>query len=86
VSSHIVPSVSRRFPGRRDANVWTSGNRAYRSENTTQLVALLQAIARNEVPENAGTNHESAATLHLCRNILEREDQEQREYETWMAE
>lgn len=86
VPSHIVPSVSRRFPGRRDANVWTSGNRAYRSTNTTPFIALLQTLALNEAPENADTNHEFEATLRLCRNIIEREDQEQREYETWMAE
>jgi hypothetical protein len=38
VDNDVLPSVSRRHPGRRNAQVWTSGNRIFRIDNPQLLL------------------------------------------------
>ncbi len=44
VPGDVVPSVSRRYPLRGVANVWTSGNRAFHSKGAWPLIAILKAL------------------------------------------
>lgn len=96
VDSHVVPSVSRRYPGRDLAAVWTSGNRAYFSQGIPLLEAALCAILTESPPWIIGAERlkrplSSAERYRLdeahdiCRKVLEEELQEQRDYERWMA-
>lgn len=89
VEGSVVPSVSRRFPGRHLANVWTSSNRAY----------VLSEVVRGELVaamrEDSASDHRIGSRLlathstidahsadHTARNvfraILELEEQEAR--------
>jgi hypothetical protein len=45
VSGDILDSVSRRDSRRRDADVWTSGNRIFGCEDTSTLACVIEAIA-----------------------------------------
>ena len=53
VPGDILPSVSRRDPRRKDASVWTSGNRIYRCEGTSTLTAVIDGINAGEPPEQS---------------------------------
>jgi hypothetical protein len=53
VPGDILPSVSRRDPSRRVADVWTSGNRLYRCEGTGVFRIILSALSRGANVEGA---------------------------------
>ncbi|MHB2029695.1 MAG: hypothetical protein ACYCPT_12885 [Acidimicrobiales bacterium] len=49
VSGDILPSVSRRDPRRRNAQVWTSGNRVFRTDNAELVLAAAIACRKEEI-------------------------------------
>lgn len=65
VSGAILPSVSRRDPRRRLANVWTSGNRVFRTDNPQLLV--------NAAISYAAESMGSGIQPPLCGTLRERE-------------
>lgn len=66
VAGDVLPSVSRRDPRRSPANVWTSGNRVFRTNNPQLLLeaAILcacEAMGSGIQPRLCGTLHERKA-------------------------
>jgi hypothetical protein len=53
VAGDVLPSVSRREPLRRRADVWTSGNRVYRCEGPDILGLIVRAVGNNHDPRTA---------------------------------
>jgi hypothetical protein len=53
VEGDVLPSVSRRDPRRKDAQVWTSGNRVFGCDSTNTLAAIIDGIRAGEAPEIA---------------------------------
>ena len=53
VPGDILPTVSRRDDRRQQVEVWTSGNRVYRSAGTHTLTVLLHALQASENPTAA---------------------------------
>ena len=53
VPGEILPSISRRDELRKDADVWTAGNRAYRCEGSYILTIVLRAMTASEPPIEA---------------------------------
>lgn len=51
VPGDVLPSVSRRDPRRKDATVWTSGNRIFGCDGTATLATIIDGINAGEVPE-----------------------------------
>ncbi len=51
VPGDVLPSVSRRDPRRKDATVWTSGNRIFGCDGTATLTAIIDGINAGEAPE-----------------------------------
>ena len=62
VDGDVLTSVSRRDPRRHQVDVWTSGNRVYRSDATPVVRELLRAVA-------AGRDAPSAVGAHLRRPL-----------------
>jgi len=50
VDGDVLPSVSRRFPLRAKADVWTSGNRIFACHRRATLASILRAMARGLSP------------------------------------
>jgi SAM-dependent methyltransferase len=69
VDGDVLPTVSRRDPRRRHAEVWTSGNRIFRTDNPQLL--LDAAISCTGEATNPGVQP------HLWCNIRERDELEQ---------
>lgn len=69
IDGDILPTVSRRDPRRRPANVWTSGNRIFRTDNP-QLV-LEAAISCSSTAISSGFQHRLWGTISE-RDMLER--------------
>ena len=65
VPGDILPSVSRRDVRRVHADVWTSGNRVFRSEGKHALRLLLRAIRNGEPPD---LSTESELRSQLCNS------------------
>ena len=53
VNGDILPSVSRRDPLGKLADVWMTGNRVYRCEGKTTLLQILKALSQRKVPFQA---------------------------------
>jgi hypothetical protein len=51
VPGDVLPSVSRRDPRRKDANVWTSGNRIFGCDGTATLATIIDGMNAGEAPE-----------------------------------
>ena len=68
VSGDILNSVSRRDLRRTSADVWTSGNRIYRCQNTTHLALIAKALA-------AGIRPDTYVSAHLGRELTQPEDE-----------
>lgn len=59
----VFPSVSRRAPGRAEASLWTSGNRAFKAPKRLTLFAMLElAVRKKLLPKRL------EAELSLLRN------------------
>lgn len=73
----VLPTVSRRHPRRRDAQIWTSGNRIYRTDNARLVVeAALVFTRENDEGSSAqpslwGNVYESEALERVGRQIAE---------------
>lgn len=53
IPGDVLPTVSRRDPRRRHADVWTSGNRIFGCAGTAVLAAVIEAVANGKTPEVA---------------------------------
>ena len=53
VNGDVLPSVSRRDPLGKIADVWTAGNRVYRCEGKTTLLLILKALDQEAMPFQA---------------------------------
>lgn len=51
VPGDVLPSVSRRDPRRKDATVWTSGNRIFGCDGSATLATIIDGINAGEAPE-----------------------------------
>lgn len=80
----IFPSCSRRYPGRDEVDVWTSGNRAFRCDDCDGLAGLAQSLRSNnfaafreKVEQFCASpmQHLRETALQLCR-IVETEENE----------
>jgi hypothetical protein len=65
IDGDILPSVSRRDPRRRGTQVWTSGNRAFRTDNAN--LVLQAALSRS------GKHIQRGAQPSLWGNVYERD-------------
>jgi hypothetical protein len=85
-AGEIVPTVSRRYPPRRRATVWTSGNRAFACDRPDLVMraALSCAIAQNRAgasqPDRGSIDERDAieGLSYTLRVIAEREEIEAR--------
>jgi hypothetical protein len=88
IPGDILPSVSRRDPRRHQADVWTSGNRIFRCDNTQMFQKILKAIINgvnqsdfttsllsNEDTSNANLSSLSSTFNHI-QFILRTEEDE----------
>lgn len=74
VSGDVLPSVSRRDPRRSSANVWTSGNRVFRTSNPQLLLEAAiscagEAIASSIQPRLWGTVREREAVERVAAEL-----------------
>jgi hypothetical protein len=84
VPGDILPTVSRRDPRRRKAQVWTSGNRIFRSTRTDLVLAAAQKAANSHFaavhpdifPE--ADRDEVKRLSYVLSNLATREDAEER--------
>jgi hypothetical protein len=80
----VFPSCSRRHPLRGQADVWTSGNRAFTCRDTAGLLGLALRLQANsldklrcKVAEMSGTvSQEDQQSAHQLLRLVEREEQE----------
>lgn len=87
VPGDILPSVSRRTPGRARVDVWTTGNRVYRCEAPELLVRIARSLAAGTEPIKmaescAGrrlTATESNLVCKTMRQLVELANTESRE-------
>ncbi|MBL1214677.1 MAG: hypothetical protein HND52_15080 [Ignavibacteriae bacterium] len=79
VKGDILPGVSIRDSRRRDANIWTSGNRIYKVNDTNKFVQLLDKI-KNTQP---GT-HESKIVTEFVTTVCKLEIKEYNNYLDWL--
>jgi hypothetical protein len=76
VNGDILPTVSRRDPRRRTANVWTSGNRIFRTDNPQLVLQAAISCSREEMaagiqPGLWGTIGERAALERIAAELCE---------------
>lgn len=73
----VLPTVSRRHPRRRDAQIWTSGNRIYRTDNARLVVEAALVFTRESdegssaQPSLWGNVYASEALERVGRQIAE---------------
>jgi hypothetical protein len=90
VPGDVLPSVSRRDPRRKDATVWTSGNRIFGCDGTATLAAIIDGINAGKAPEvtvgmqqgRTLTSNERilvATAIHQVRNVVKWESAEFRD-------
>lgn len=80
VRSQILPSVSSRDERRAKANIWTSGNRIFSTNNPLKLFSYLQLYeAKIDPPPK-----DAAEVYEFIKNIVEMEAQEHNEYLDWV--
>jgi len=93
IPGDVLPSVSRRDPRRKDANIWTSGNRIFGCDGTATLTTIIDGMNAGEVPEitvgmqqgRALTSSEAiliAIAVQQVRNIVKWESAEFRNSDT----
>ena len=80
VPTQILPSVSNRNPIRKEANVWTSGNRIFYTNDPVKLFTYLQYF-KNKIPE---TSDEGLTTFHFIEVISGNESKEYNNYLEWL--
>ena len=90
VPGDVLPSVSRRDPRRKDATVWTSGNRIYGCDDTCTLATIIDAMNAGEAPEitvgmqqgralTSGERILVATAVEQVRNVVQWESAEFRD-------
>jgi len=73
VPGDILPSVSRRSPWRTRAQVWTSGNRVFRTQNPAGLLETARSLADGRSPK-AISDQTGIARHHVDKTIAELHD------------
>jgi hypothetical protein len=76
VKGDILPTVSRRHELRGKANIWTSGNRIFATNNPTRFLELLD----NAIKEGFAKNEENAIVIDFVELILKLESKEFEDY------
>ena len=90
IPGDVLPSVSRRDPRRKDATVWTSGNRIFGCDGTATLATIIDGVNAGEAPEitvgmqegRTLTNSERilvATAVQQVRNVVKWESAEFRD-------
>ena len=81
--TEILPSVSARYPKRKEANLVTSGNRFYRAQQTSDLLRIFEDDILTMTPEQLSRARlpDSLCKLTLqLKAIIESEDEEAKQY------
>jgi len=86
----IYPSVSRRFEGHKEINIWTCGNRVYNCSNIPLMHIILQQIECQDIGRSLELDYSVNLTdwqkkgINLAQNILyEMKLAEEKEYGDW---
>ncbi|MDD5363537.1 MAG: hypothetical protein PHN88_15550 [Ignavibacteria bacterium] len=79
VKGDILPTVSTRDPLRKNANIWTSGNRIFKTNNTHAFLDLLDNYGKKK----ARTNEEKNAVAFI-KTITKIEKNENKNYIDWL--
>lgn len=79
IKGDILPTVSTRDERRKDANVWTSGNRIYKVTNTEKFIQLLKDWDKG----NEGTR-EAQMVREFINVLTEFEEKEYDNYLDWL--
>ncbi len=80
VASQILPSVSSRDPRRREANIWTSGNRIFSTNNPRRLYTYLRDFNDNISPDS----EDEKKAFEFIKVISDFENEEYNEYLEWL--
>lgn len=80
IGSQILPSVSRRDPRRKRANVWTSGNRILYTNNPRKLYTYFQYF-KEEIPDNSP---DALKAFEFIKVISDFEYDEYNQYLEWL--
>ena len=83
IPGNVLHSVSRRDPLLNFVNVWTSGNRVFKTSQLSKLVSVLNAIVKREWPETSLSKYleaqglsETAEVANQLLDIFEIEEYE----------
>ena len=79
VQSQILPSVSSRDERRKKANVWTSGNRIFYTNNPRKLFSFLQFYKEQITP----TGNDDFEINEFIKNLVQMEISEHNSYLEW---
>ncbi len=82
VKGDILPTVSSRDDRRKKANIWTSGNRIFRTNKPNLFISILDAIIKNNHFDN--NDKENKMVYDLLSYIVEIENKEFNEYLDWL--
>jgi len=80
VKTDILPTVSKSDPRRQDANVWTSGNRIFKVNDTASFVKLLKEVKIGKKYHNK----EEKIVSDFVEQITSLEKKEFEEYLQWL--
>jgi hypothetical protein len=79
IKGDILPTVSTRDERRKQANVWTSGNRIFRVSKPEKFVQILDNLIKNH-PDNK----DSKTVMDFIQYITEVEKKENNDYLDWL--
>ena len=83
IPGDVLPSVSRRDPRRKDATVWTSGNRIFGCDGTATLATIIDGINAGEAPEITVGMQQGLALTSSERILVARAVQQVRNVVKW---
>ena len=80
ITGDILPAVSSRDPRRKEANVWTSGNRIFKVNNPRAFLDLADSYKKN----NKISEIKSSLAEELIKFVVEIEKKEYGNYKDWL--
>lgn len=80
IKTDILPNVSKSDPKRKEANVWTSGNRIFRVNDTATFIRLLREVKVGRKYHNK----EEQIVSHFVEQVTSLEKKEFEQYLQWL--
>src|SRR5207248_3620298 len=86
VPGDILPTVSRRDPRRKNATVWTSGNRIFGCDGTATLATIIDGMRAGEAPEITVGKQQGRALTTTERILVATAVEQVRDVVKWEGE